>query len=66
MVGCAVEGGEGLMIGISEGNLVTGVCAYSEGVSRIVVIEDGIFIGDVRDGDVCVEIEGRCLNFSNV
>ena len=65
MVGCVVKDGEGLMIGVDTGSLVISVCACSEGVSQTVVIGDRIFIGDVWDDDVCVEMEGRCLHFSN-
>ena len=41
------------MIGVDERSIVIGVCACSEGMRRIVVIKDGIFIGDFG-----VEMEG--------
>ena len=41
-MGGGIKGGEGLMISVEEGSLVIGVCARSERVSWIIIIEDGM------------------------
>ena len=52
---------EGVVPVVVDGWLVVG-CAYE---TWDIIIECIVFIGDGRYGDICGEMEGRCLHFSN-